>query len=135
MAEALKVIEVVPGGELDQLLAEAGECGLILVREGVRFQMTLIEPATLGNPGLEIEPPPRIADEHDIWAGYDPERVREAIHVAAGTWADVDTETLKDELYRAREEVSRWFDQPRAIGSKRTRVSGQSGIVLLRSDR
>ncbi len=43
----------------------------------------------------------------DIWAGYDPEKVREAVDKTAGAWADIDADALIADLYRAREEGSR----------------------------
>lgn len=42
----------------------------------------------------------------DIWAGYDPNAVEEAIRETAGSWADVDPDALVAAIYRAREEGS-----------------------------
>src|SRR3990170_984096 len=36
----------------------------------------------------------RVKERDDIWARYDPEKVREAIGKSAGGWADLDAETL-----------------------------------------
>jgi hypothetical protein len=47
-----------------------------------------------------------------IWAGYDPDQVREAIDKYAGTWSDLDVEEMKANLYRAREEGTRPPDRP-----------------------
>ncbi|MCC7352109.1 MAG: helix-turn-helix domain-containing protein [Anaerolineae bacterium] len=48
----------------------------------------------------------------DNWADYDPEKVREAITETAGSWADLDTDALIANLYRAREEGSRPATRP-----------------------
>src|SRR3989304_2296808 len=48
----------------------------------------------------------------DLFVGYDPEKVRQAIARTAGSWADVDAEKLIADLYRAREEGSRIEDRP-----------------------
>lgn len=48
-----------------------------------------------------------VGDEGDIWADYDPERAMAAIESAAGSWSDVDTDALKEMIYRAREEGTR----------------------------
>jgi len=51
-------------------------------------------------------------ESDDIWKGYDPERVRAAIEAYGGSWKDLDAETLKASIYRAREEGSRPADRP-----------------------
>jgi hypothetical protein len=48
----------------------------------------------------------------NIWVGYDPQKVREAIALTAGSWADLDTDELVDELHRARERGSRPDSRP-----------------------
>ena len=52
-------------------------------------------------------------EREDIWKGYDPEEVKDAIAATAGSWADLDTAALIADLYRAREEGSRPVTQPR----------------------
>ncbi len=42
----------------------------------------------------------------DIWAGYDPNAVDEALREAAGSWSDIDPDALVAAIYRAREEGS-----------------------------
>lgn len=69
------------------------------VKPGKREVMTAARKAEEGQP------------EH-IWAGYDPEKVKEAIARMAGSWADLDTEGLIAELYRAREQGSRPASRP-----------------------
>jgi hypothetical protein len=75
-----KTIEVVPGSELDRLLDEANGAPLVLVKDGIRFRVE------------------RETDQTDIWAGYDPEKVRQAFRQAAGAWRNIDTEALKADI-------------------------------------
>ena len=85
-----RTIHVRPDSELARLIDEAGEFPLTLVKNGTRYKLTR-------------EP---VGDE-DPWASYDPERARAGIRKAAGAWSDLDTEQMKHELYKAREEGSR----------------------------
>lgn len=48
----------------------------------------------------------------DIWAGYDPAKVREALDKYAGIWSDLDVDEMKANLYRAREQGTRPADRP-----------------------
>jgi hypothetical protein len=50
--------------------------------------------------------------EEDLWAGYDPEKARAALEQVAGSWADMDTDKLVAELFRARDEGSRPTTSP-----------------------
>ncbi len=54
----------------------------------------------------------RVSREDSLWAGYDAERVREAVRATAGSWADLDTDTMIADLHHAREEGSRPADPP-----------------------
>jgi hypothetical protein len=50
----------------------------------------------------------RIAEEsREMWAGYDPGRVRDALRKYGGSWSDLDADELKAKMYRARDEGSR----------------------------
>jgi hypothetical protein len=80
MAITDRTIEVEPGGELDRLLDEANGARLILVKDGVRYRLA------------------REDAEPDIWANYDPERVRQVLRETAGAWKDIDTEALKADI-------------------------------------
>ncbi len=51
-------------------------------------------------------------EARDIWAGYDPEAVKEAIAKTAGSWADLDTEAIVADIYRSREQGSRPGSRP-----------------------
>jgi hypothetical protein len=80
MVATEKTIEVVPGSELDRLLEAAADAPLILVKSGRRFRLA-----------------PEGAQE-DIWANYDPERVRRALRESAGALAHIDVEAFKADL-------------------------------------
>jgi hypothetical protein len=59
-----------------------------------------------------LHPRPDALDANDIWAGYDPQKVVEAIERSAGTWSDLDTDAMLERIYRARQEGSRPADRP-----------------------
>jgi len=44
---------------------------------------------------------------NDPWVDYDPEEVRKAIDAYAGSWGDVDADTMIDRIHQSREEGSR----------------------------
>jgi excisionase family DNA binding protein len=46
-----------------------------------------------------------------LFQGYNPERVREALLEHGGSWSDLDTNAILDELYRAREVGTRPVDE------------------------
>ena len=52
-----------------------------------------------------LTPVPR-DDQTDIWSGYDPDRVRAALHASIGLLAGVDTEQLKADLRAQRAQDS-----------------------------
>ena len=105
MIHTPKTIHVEPGSELDRLLHELDDAPVELEQHGVRYRII-----RLGE--TSTDHPLQLADEHDIWAGYDPEKVRVSMRAAAGSWHDIDTESLKEDLYRAREEGSRPLERP-----------------------
>jgi len=80
MIATTRTIEVTPGSELDRFLEEANGTPLVFVKNGVRYR-------------VERED---VAD--DIWANYDPERVRRALRESAGAFASIDTEALKADI-------------------------------------
>ncbi len=94
MARELKKVHVKPGSELARLLDEADVAPLILERNGERYRLN------------------REEEKEDIWAGYDPEKVRKALAETAGSWADIDTDALIADIHRAREEGSRPANRP-----------------------
>jgi excisionase family DNA binding protein len=66
---------------------------------------TIIKPSRVEEVSMNKE-------RENIWAGYDAHKVDEALDETAGSWADMDTEKLIADLYRAREEGSRPDSRP-----------------------
>jgi hypothetical protein len=89
----MKTFSVTPGSELDKVLDEAAAGPVLIERDGARFR-------------LSREP------DEDIWAGYDPEAVRKALAETAGSWADLDTDKMIEDIYRWREEGFRPANRP-----------------------
>jgi hypothetical protein len=87
MAHGLKTIKVAPGSELAKLLEEARGGDLLLEKDGHVYRLNREE-------------------KEDIWAGYDPEKVREALRKSAGALAGVDTHSLLAEIHAARKQAS-----------------------------
>lgn len=92
-------VHVEPGSELDRALAEADDREIVLERNGTRYRVKAV-------PHLEI------ADPDDIWAGYDPERMRETIEQFAGTLSDQEAKELKEYIRRGRDEGTRPWNRP-----------------------
>jgi len=86
MAKEPLTITVDPASELARVLADADE-SIVLASNGVRYRVQ------------------READ--DLFAGYDPQRVRTALRRSAGALAGVDVAALKRELREQREQASR----------------------------
>ena len=59
--------------------------------------------ATGGSPPAPLT----LADPEDIWAGYDPEQVRQALQESIGLLTDTEADALIAAIYRAREAGSR----------------------------
>lgn len=85
-AEA-RVISVAPDSELGRLLEEVGVAPVILEKNGEHF--TLVR-----------------EDARDVWAKYDPEKVRETLRQSTGILAGVDRESLLSDISAAREQDS-----------------------------
>ncbi len=51
-------------------------------------------------------------EREDSWQGYDAKRVVEALSQVAGSWADIDTDTMIKTLYAARVSGSRLAPKP-----------------------
>lgn len=98
MALETKKIVVAPDSEVARILAEASKAPLLLEVGGTIYQVS-----RLGGHAEEAD---------DIWAGYDVEKMRQAIAETAGSWADLDTDALIAEIYQAREDGSRPTDRP-----------------------
>ncbi len=85
MAKEPKRIKIARGTEVARLLEEAAAAPLLLEKDGEIYRLNR-------------------AEAEDVWAEYDPEKVREALTKYAGSWKDIDTEAFKAFIYRAREE-------------------------------
>ncbi len=96
MASVPKTIEVAADGELSRLLDEATTTPLVLVKGGVRYRLAREE----------------WTEDEELWAGYDPELVGQVLAETAGSWADLDTDKMIADLYRARDEGSRPANRP-----------------------
>ena len=95
MARQLRTIQVEEGSDLAHLL-ESAECEpVILEKDGTRYR--------LARESVETE---------NIWSGYDPDKVRKTVAKLAGRWADLHTDALIENLYRAREEGTRPASRP-----------------------
>jgi hypothetical protein len=68
-------------------LAKRGD-KILVEREGLLFR-------------LEAETAPK---KRDIWANYDPEKVRQGLQKSAGALKGVDHEALKKDIHRLRQE-------------------------------
>lgn len=88
MVAAARTIDVTPGSELDRLLEEANGTPLVFVKNGVRYRVEREDAAD------------------DIWANYDPERVRRALRESAGALAHIDREALKADIRAQRRQDS-----------------------------
>ncbi len=91
MAHELETIHVPEDSDLARLLDHLDTASLRLEKGGVVYRLTR---------------------EDSLWADYDPASVQAAVQATAGSWADLDTDTLIANLYRAREEGSRPADRP-----------------------
>ena len=87
MATETKVINVAPESELGRFLEEIGEAPVVLEKNGERYVLAR-------------------EDAHDIWADYDPEKVRQALRQGTGILAGVDRESLLSDIHAAREQNS-----------------------------
>jgi hypothetical protein len=86
MAKETLTITIDPDSELGRALAEVDDAPIVLKRGGARFRVT------------------RDADE--LWAEYDPQRVRRALRQSAGALAGVDVAALKRKLREQRSQDS-----------------------------
>ena len=80
-----KRIKVEPGSELARLLDEVNEAPLLLEKDGVLYHLT---PSA----------------QEDIWADYDPERVKAGLKESAGALSGVDTKQLLEDIHASREQ-------------------------------
>lgn len=91
MARTLKTIHVTDDTALADLLDDAAREPIILERNGDRFRLSLLD---------------------DLFADYDPERVRDGLRRFAGTITPEEADRLRQIVYRGREEDTRSIDRP-----------------------
>jgi hypothetical protein len=88
--EPTKKIKVAADSELGKLVDAARRHPVLLEKDGAVYSLT-----------------PHSSDPADLWAGYDPEKVRDAIRPYGGNWADLDAEAMIAAVYEARKRGSR----------------------------
>ncbi len=59
---------------------------------------------TIPEEAEDLEAPEKLGD---VWAGYDPKKVREALRESAGALKGLDREKLLEDIHAAREQESR----------------------------
>jgi hypothetical protein len=91
MAQQSDTIHIADDSELAEFLDQAANPRLRLERGSVVY---------------------RVVREDDPWVGYDPDKVLAAVQATAGSWADLDTDPIIANLYKAREEGTRPVDRP-----------------------
>jgi hypothetical protein len=91
MASAHKTIHITDDTALADLLDDAAREPIILERGGDRFRLSLVD---------------------DLFADYDPERVRDGLRRFAGTITLEEADHLRQILYGGREEGTRPIDRP-----------------------
>jgi len=85
-------IHLDPDSELARALADADDEPVLLDSNGVRFRV--------------------IRADDDLWADYDPEKVRDGLRKFAGILTPEEGERIKELIYRGREEGTRPPDRP-----------------------
>jgi hypothetical protein len=99
MTHPTRTIQVEPGSELDHALDEEAATPVELERSGVRYRVTRVD-------GIRRPSRVKLADDADIWAGYDPERVRAGLRKSVGVLRGVDLDQLRADLAEQREQDS-----------------------------
>ena len=93
--EPHKIIKVAADSELGKLVDKARRHPVLLEKDGAVYSLT-----------------PASSDPDDLWAGYDPVSVKKAIAATAGSWKDLDTDTLIANISRARKDGSQPATRP-----------------------
>ena len=78
-----------PDSELARLLDEADQQPVDVEKNGVHYCVMRVSE--------------RVNLTDDPWTNYDPESVRAALRASAGAFKDIDTHTLKKEIWEAHE--------------------------------
>jgi hypothetical protein len=95
MAKEPKKIKVSANSELGKLVDEARRHPVLLEKDGAVYSLT-----------------PHSSDPADLWEGYDPDKVKEALATYAGSWADLDADAMIAEIYASRERGTRPANRP-----------------------
>ena len=82
---ATATIEVTPGSQLAEALDE-GKL-VVLVKDGVRYR---------------VDREDAVGPAEDLWADYNPERVRKMLRRTAGSWSGFDIDAFKAEIREQR---------------------------------
>jgi hypothetical protein len=61
----------------------------------------------LGEDGGVYSLTPHSSDPDDLWAGYNPQKVKGAIASYGGSWAGFDTDAMIEKIYAARKPGTR----------------------------
>jgi hypothetical protein len=85
-------IPVTAATSLTEVLDEAAGSPVRLERNGVVYRL--------------------MREQDDLWAGYDPEQVREGLRRVAGLITPEEAARMKELVYRGREEGTRPLDRP-----------------------
>jgi hypothetical protein len=93
--EPRKKIKVAADSELGKLVDEARRHPVLLEKDGAVYSISL-----------------HSSDPDDLWTGYDPKKVWEAISAYGGSWNDVDAEAMIATVYAARTRGSRPAPHP-----------------------
>jgi hypothetical protein len=88
--EPTKKIKVIAGSEIGKLVDEARRHPVLLEKDGAVYSLT-----------------PHSSDPDDLWAEYDPKKVREAIIAYGGSWAALDADAMIADVYARRKRGSR----------------------------
>jgi hypothetical protein len=81
MAYEPRKIKVTADSELGKLVDEARRHPVLLGKDGAAYSLK-----------------PHSSDLDDLWAGYDPQKVKEAIASYGGNWADFDTDAMIEKI-------------------------------------
>jgi hypothetical protein len=92
MVEATKPIPVTAATDWPQVLADAASAPVRLEHAGVVYRLS--------------------REDEGVWAGYDPELLRDGLRRSAGMITPEDAERMKALVYRGREEGTRPLDRP-----------------------
>ncbi|HZS00278.1 MAG TPA: hypothetical protein VFE37_16305 [Chloroflexota bacterium] len=92
MAVEPKPIKITPSVRLADLLAQADRAPVVLEKNGVRYRLS--------------------REDEEQGTDVSPEEYQAILNETIGSWADLDTDALIEQVYRWRAEGSRPADRP-----------------------